>query len=69
LQDLLHQSPRQHAWDTGVWILELASEVALEQGLSAWRVSGETVRATMARMGVRCKIGAAPRVPPPKKAR
>jgi transposase len=53
LRALLHQSPRLFDKPTGVWTLELAAEVAHEQGLTAWRVSGETIRATLARLGVR----------------
>jgi transposase len=53
LRALLHQSPRLFDQPTSVWTLELAAEVAHEQGLTAWRVSGETIRATLARMGVR----------------
>jgi transposase len=53
LREILHQSPRAHGKETSVWTLELAAEVAFEQGLTAWRVSDETVRATLARMGVR----------------
>ena len=53
LRDLLHHSPRDVGKKTSVWTLELAAEVAYERGLTAWRVSGETVRATLARMGVR----------------
>src|SRR5438874_12054717 len=53
LRDLLHQSPRLFDQPTGVWTLDLAAEVAYAQGLTAWRVSGETIRATLARMGVR----------------
>jgi hypothetical protein len=53
LRDLLHHSPRDAGKETSVWTLELAAEVAFERGLTAWRVSGETVRATLARMGVR----------------
>jgi hypothetical protein len=53
LRDLLHHSPRDAGKDSSVWTLELAAEVAYERGLTAWRVSGETVRATLARMGVR----------------
>jgi transposase len=53
LRALLHQSPRLFAKPTSVWTLELAAEVAYERGLTAWRVSGETIRATLARMGVR----------------
>jgi transposase len=53
LRDLLHRSPRDFDRPTGVWTLELAADVAYEQGLTAWRVSGETIRATLARLGVR----------------
>jgi DDE superfamily endonuclease len=53
LRALLHQSPRLFDKPTEVWTLELAAVVAHAQGLTAWRVSGETVRATRARMGVR----------------
>jgi len=53
LRDVLHRSPRDFDKPTGVWTLDLAAEVAQEQGLTAWRVSGETIRATLARMGVR----------------
>jgi len=53
LRALLHQSPRLFDKPTGVWTLELAADVASERGLTAWRVSGETIRATLARMGVR----------------
>ncbi len=53
LREILHQSPRSYGKQTSVWTLELAAEVAYEQGLTAWRVSDETVRATLARMGVR----------------
>src|ERR687887_2348720 len=53
LRDLLHQSPRLFDKPTSVWTWELAADVAYEQGLTATRVSGETIRATLARMGVR----------------
>ena len=53
LRDMLHRSPRDFGKDTSLWTLELAADVAYTQGLTAWRVSGETIRATLARMGVR----------------
>jgi transposase len=53
LRALLHQSPRTFGQDTSVWTLELAADVAYEHGLTARRVSDETIRATLARMGVR----------------
>ena len=52
LRALLHQSPRTFGKQTSLWTLELAAEVAYEQGLTAERVSDETIRATLARMGV-----------------
>jgi transposase len=53
LRALLHQSPRTFGKPTSLWTLELAAEVAYEQGLTTTRVSDETIRATLARMGVR----------------
>jgi transposase len=53
LRDLLHHRPREFGYQTSMWTLELAAEVAYAQGLTAWRVSDETIRATLARMGVR----------------
>jgi transposase len=53
LREMLHQSPRAFGRPTGVWTLALAAEVAFETGITATRVSGETIRATLARMGVR----------------
>jgi transposase len=52
LRALLHRSPRTFGRGTSVWTLALAAEVAREQGLTATRVSGETIRATLARRGV-----------------
>lgn len=53
LRALLHQSPRAFGKPTSLWTLELAAEVSFEEGLTPARVSGETIRATLARMGVR----------------
>jgi transposase len=52
LRALLHQSPRAFGQPTGLWTLELAAEVSFAQGLTAARVSGETIRATLRRLGV-----------------
>ena len=52
LQELLHQSPRNFGKPTSVWTLELAAEVSFEQGLTASRVSDETIRATLVRQKV-----------------
>lgn len=52
LREILHQSPRNFGKPTSVWTLELAAEVSFEQGLTASRVSDETIRATLARQQV-----------------
>jgi transposase len=53
LRALLHHSPRAFGRSTSVWTLALAAEVAFAEGITAQRVTGETVRATLARLGVR----------------
>jgi hypothetical protein len=53
LRALLHQSPRQFGKPSSGWTLELAADVSFEQGLTPQRVSGETSRATLVRLGVR----------------
>jgi transposase len=53
LQALLHQSPRTFGRPTSVWTLDLAADVSFERGVTAERVTGETIRATLARLGVR----------------
>ncbi len=53
LRALLHRSPRAFNRPTSLWTLGLAAEVAYEQGLTAARVSGATIRNTLARLGVR----------------
>jgi transposase len=50
---LLHQSPRAFGKPTSGWTLELAAEVSLTEGLTPTRVSGETIRATLERLGIR----------------
>jgi transposase len=53
LRHLLHQSPRTFGKETSLWTLELAAEVSFEQGLTPQRVTGETIRATLVRLGVK----------------
>jgi transposase len=55
LRALLHQSPRTFDHPTSLWTLARAAEVSCAQGLTATRVSGETIRATLQRLGVRWK--------------
>jgi transposase len=52
LRALLHQSPRTFGQPTGVWTLALAAEVSFERGLTAERVSDETIRMTLKRLGI-----------------
>jgi transposase len=53
LRHLLHQSPRALGQVRSVWTLALAAKVSFEQGLTAEEVSGETIRATLRRLGVK----------------
>ncbi len=53
LRALLHQSPRTFDRPTSLWTLELAADVSFAQGLTPTRVTGETIRATLVRLGVR----------------
>jgi len=55
LRGMLHQDPRGFGKDTSLWTLDLAAEVSLEEGLTTQRVSGETIRATLERLGMRCE--------------
>jgi len=55
LRDLLHRSPRDFGHETSLWTLELVAETAQAEGLTARRVSGETIRSTLVRLGVRWK--------------
>jgi transposase len=54
LKEMLHRSPREFGYDTSLWTLEMAAEASFEEGLTRRRVSGETIRTTLARLlGVR----------------
>lgn len=53
LRALLHQSPRTFGKPTSLWTLEVAAEVSFERGVTSTRVTGETIRATLARLGVK----------------
>jgi transposase len=54
LKEMLHRSPREFGYDTSLWTLEMAAQASFEEGLTQRRVSGETIRSTLARLlGVR----------------
>src|SRR5215212_9943776 len=48
-------APSNFGKESTFWTLAMAAEVSFEEGLTERRVSGETVRATLARLGVRWK--------------
>ncbi|MFQ5874755.1 MAG: helix-turn-helix domain-containing protein [Dehalococcoidia bacterium] len=52
LRSLLHQSPRTFGKPTSLWTLNSAAEVSFEEGLTPRQVSGETIRATLVRLGI-----------------
>ena len=49
---LLHRSPRTFGKPSSVWTLELAAEVSCAEGLTAERVSDETIRQAIGRLGI-----------------
>jgi transposase len=55
LTALLHRSPRDFGHPTSLWTLDLAAQTAHAEGVTATRVTGETVRATLARHKVHWK--------------
>lgn len=55
LKELLRRSPREFEKDSSLWTLELLAEVSYEQGLSARKVSYETIRTTLKELGVNWK--------------
>ncbi len=55
LKALLHRSPRDFGKPSSVWTLELLAEVSYEQGLTEKKVSIETVRNILHRLGIKWK--------------
>jgi hypothetical protein len=47
---MLHRSPREFGRESSLWTLEMAADVAFEEGLTEERVSGETIRASLSRL-------------------
>ena len=52
LRALLHRSPREFGKPSSLWTLEWAAEVSVAEGLCSTRVSDETIRQTLKRLGV-----------------
>jgi|SRR5215210_1561297 len=53
LRQLLHHRPSEFGKEGTFWTLAMAAEVSFEEGITERRVSAETIRATLARLGVR----------------
>jgi len=53
LRQMLHHRPSEFGKEGTFWTLAIAADVSFEEGITERRVSGETVRATLARLGVR----------------
>src|SRR5215469_17758376 len=52
LRALLHRSPRDFGRPGSLWTLEWAAEVSVAEGIVPTRVSGETIRQTLLRLGI-----------------
>jgi transposase len=52
LQALLHERPRTFGKPRSLWTLGVAAEVCCERGLTPYRVSIETIRQALKRLGV-----------------
>jgi transposase len=55
LQALVHRSPRVFGYPTSVWTLELVADESVRQGLTPSRVSDETIRQAIKRLGTSWK--------------
>lgn len=52
LRAILHETPRSFGKPTSLWTLRLAAEVCFEQGVTCRRVSIDSIRRALQRMGV-----------------
>jgi transposase len=50
LRGMLQRSPREFGRESSLWTLEMAADVAFQEGSTPERVSGETIRATLSRL-------------------
>ena len=53
LRQMLHHRPSEFGKEGTFWTLAMAAEVSFEEGITERRVTGETIRATLGRLGVR----------------
>jgi hypothetical protein len=52
LRELIRRSPRDVGYETSLWTLDLLAQACFEQGITVKQVNGETIRATLAAMGI-----------------
>lgn len=52
LRALLPRSPRDFGKPSSMWTLEWAAEISVAEGMVPTRVSGETIRQTLLRLGI-----------------
>jgi transposase len=55
IRALIQRNPRTFGKPTSLWTLELAAEVSFAEGITRVRVSDETIRSALLRLGVRWK--------------
>ena len=53
LRQMLHHRPSEFGKEGTFWTLAMAAEASFEEGITDRRITGETIRATLARLGVR----------------
>lgn len=52
LREVIRRSPRELGYATSLWTLALLAQACFEQRITATQVTGETIRATLAAMGM-----------------
>ena len=55
LRALAHRTPREFGYSTSLWTLELLADESVRQGLTTHRVSDETIRQAILRLGTSWK--------------
>jgi DNA-binding MarR family transcriptional regulator len=52
LRELIRRSPREFGYESSLWTLDLVAQVCAHEGLTDKVVTGETIRTTLAAMGI-----------------
>jgi transposase len=55
IRALVQRNPRTFGHPTSIWTLELVAEISFAEGITPVRVSDETIRSALLRLGVRWK--------------